>query len=58
MVDYTLVRQDITNLLHCPEWPDNQHLGPLFLRLSWHASGTYDAKNRTGGSNGATYRFL
>src|SRR5690606_22166501 len=25
--------------------------------LAWHASGTYDAKDKTGGSNGATMRF-
>mmetsp|Transcript_5442 Transcript_5442/g.6638 ORF Transcript_5442/g.6638 Transcript_5442/m.6638 type:complete len:239 (-) Transcript_5442:20-736(-) len=27
------------------------------MRLAWHASGTYDAKSKTGGSNGATMRF-
>jgi len=25
--------------------------------LAWHASGTYDTKTKTGGSNGATMRF-
>jgi cytochrome c peroxidase len=29
----------------------------VVLRLGWHASGTYDAETKTGGSNGATMRF-
>ena len=35
---------------------DTSH-GPLFVRLSWHASGTYDKESKTGGSFGATMRF-
>jgi cytochrome c peroxidase len=31
--------------------------GPLFVRLSWHASGTFDKVSNTGGSFGATMRF-
>jgi len=30
---------------------------PMIVRLAWHASGTYSAKDNTGGSNGATMRF-
>jgi len=30
---------------------------PITMRLAWHASGTYDKKDSTGGSNGATMRF-
>ena len=29
----------------------------LTVRLAWHASGTYDATSKTGGSDGATMRF-
>lgn len=32
--------------------------GPMMVRLAWHASGTYSAEDKTGGSNGATMRFL
>jgi len=31
--------------------------GPVFVRLAWHASGTYDKVTGTGGSHRATMRF-
>mmetsp|Transcript_43192 Transcript_43192/g.105677 ORF Transcript_43192/g.105677 Transcript_43192/m.105677 type:complete len:389 (-) Transcript_43192:210-1376(-) len=31
--------------------------GPLFVRLAWHSSGTYDKFTRTGGSGKGTIRF-
>jgi len=30
---------------------------PITVRLAWHASGTFDSKDGSGGSNGATMRF-
>jgi len=30
---------------------------PILVRLAWHASGTYDKNDKSGGSNGATMRF-
>lgn len=27
------------------------------MRMAWHASGTFDQRDGTGGSNGATMRF-
>ncbi|CDO76660.1 hypothetical protein BN946_scf184695.g1 [Trametes cinnabarina] len=36
---------------------DDGSYGPIFLRLAWHASGTYDKETNTGGSNYATMRF-
>jgi len=48
-------------LIKCMKRPDHDDgtLGPIFLRLAWHSSGTYCAKSKTGGSaNGATMRHL
>ncbi|EED87450.1 predicted protein [Thalassiosira pseudonana CCMP1335] len=39
-----------------PSWDDGS-LAPIFIRLAWHSSGTYDAASNTGGSNGAGMRF-
>jgi hypothetical protein len=30
---------------------------PIAMRLAWHSSGTFDKRDGTGGSNGATMRF-
>lgn len=30
---------------------------PIAMRMAWHASGTHDKTDMTGGSNGATMRF-
>ena len=35
---------------------DGTSIGPTLVRLAWHASGTYSAADRTGGSSGATMR--
>jgi cytochrome c peroxidase len=37
-------------------YPDGS-LAPVVLRLAWHASGTYNKADGTGGSNYATMRF-
>ncbi|KAJ3252517.1 cytochrome c peroxidase [Boothiomyces macroporosus] len=54
--NYDAVRKDIVAILKKPDWDDGS-LGPVLVRLAWHASGTYDSKTKTGGSNGATMRF-
>jgi len=54
--DYAQVRRDIEELLDDESWDDGSW-GPVFVRLAWHASGTYDVCSHTGGSNGATMRF-
>ncbi|GJE92738.1 ascorbate peroxidase domain-containing protein [Phanerochaete sordida] len=36
---------------------DDGSYGPIFFRLGWHSSGTYDKVSGTGGSNFATMRF-
>jgi len=56
MVDYEKVRASIKAILKQEGWDDG-HLGPFFIRLAWHSSGTYDKHSGTGGSNGATMRF-
>jgi cytochrome c peroxidase len=55
--DYNAVRKDIEALLESNPNYDDGSYGPLLVRLAWHASGTYDKRDRTGGSNGATMRF-
>ncbi|RUO95499.1 heme peroxidase, partial [Jimgerdemannia flammicorona] len=53
---YTAVRRDIVKILPKEDYDDGS-LGPVLVRLAWHASGTYSRHDRTGGSNGATMRF-
>jgi len=54
--DYDAVRKDIKAIIKKPGYDDGS-IGPVLVRLAWHASGTYDHKTRTGGSDGATMRF-
>ncbi|KAI8924183.1 heme peroxidase [Entophlyctis helioformis] len=54
--NYDAVRADLKAIMPNKDWDDGS-LGPVLVRLAWHASGTYDAKSKTGGSNGATMRF-
>eukprot|EP00004_Rigifila_ramosa_P010746 TRINITY_DN2274_c0_g1_i2.p2 TRINITY_DN2274_c0_g1~~TRINITY_DN2274_c0_g1_i2.p2 ORF type:complete len:313 (-),score=84.79 TRINITY_DN2274_c0_g1_i2:74-985(-) len=49
--DFAAIRKDIGKVV------DDKLAGPLFVRLSWHASGTYSKEDKTGGSNGANMRF-
>lgn len=53
---YQAVYADIAAILDDLDHDDGSW-GPIFVRLAWHAAGTYDAKTGTGGSNGATMRF-
>lgn len=55
-VDYEKLKEDIQDIIWDKEYED-QHLGPVLVRLAWHSSGTYDAKTNTGGSEGAGMRF-
>jgi cytochrome c peroxidase len=50
------IREEIRNMLENSTYDDGSY-GPLFVRLAWHASGTYDENTGVGGSNGATMRF-
>lgn len=54
--NYDAIREEIRLLLDNPSWDDGS-LAPIFIRLAWHSSGTYDVATGTGGSNGAGMRF-
>lgn len=45
--DLTAARADIAGLLHDRQHDDGSY-GPLFIRLAWHLSGTYDKHSNTG----------
>lgn len=50
---YTAISSLLDDLDH-----DDGSWGPIFLRLAWHAAGTYDKADGSGGSGGgATMRF-
>jgi len=53
---YDIIRREIKGNLKKKDY-DNGSLGPVFVRLAWHASGTYCKETKTGGSDGATMRF-
>jgi cytochrome c peroxidase len=55
--DYQKVYNEIASRLEEKDDYDDGSYGPVLVRLAWHASGTYDAQTKTGGSNGATMRF-
>ncbi|CAE6448450.1 unnamed protein product [Rhizoctonia solani] len=53
--DYQKVYNRIAQVLDA-DYDDGSY-GPVFVRLAWHSSGTYDKDTKTGGSNYATMRF-
>ncbi|KAI7866179.1 heme peroxidase [Spinellus fusiger] len=55
-IDYVQIYKDIADILDDSDYDDGSY-GPVFFRLAWHSSGTYDKVTKTGGSNGATMRF-
>ncbi|CAH0056168.1 unnamed protein product [Clonostachys solani] len=55
--DYQQVYNEIARRLEENLDYDDGSYGPILVRLAWHASGTYDARTDSGGSNGATMRF-
>jgi len=54
----TAAKKDILKIIADDEEKraDGSSIGPTLVRLAWHASGTYNAKDGTGGSNGSTMR--
>ena len=58
-VDLEEVRNTLIELIDddAEQRGDGTSLAGTFVRLAWHCSGTYNAKDGTGGSNGAKMRF-
>ena len=59
-INYEDVKKDILELLtnSQPSWPaDYGNYGPMFIRLAWHASGSYRTSDGRGGSDGGRQRF-
>ncbi|KAI7827538.1 heme peroxidase, partial [Gamsiella multidivaricata] len=54
--DYQKVYNAIAAIIEDENYDDGSY-GPVFLRLAWHASGTYDINSKDGGSNYATMRY-
>src|SRR6187431_2270180 len=59
-LDYNALKADLTALMtdSQPWWPaDYGHYGPFFIRLAWHAAGTYRIADGRGGAASGTQRF-
>ena len=59
-LDYQAMKADLLEVMTDSQewWPaDFGHYGPLFVRMSWHAAGTYRVSDGRGGASGGTQRF-
>jgi len=59
-IDYTALKADLTALMtdSQPWWPaDYGNYGGLFIRMAWHAAGTYRTADGRGGANSGQQRF-
>ena len=59
-LDLAAVKNDIANVLTDSKswWPaDYGHYGPLMIRLTWHAAGTYRTGDGRGGGGTGNQRF-
>jgi len=59
-LDYDALKKDLTNLMTDSQdwWPaDYGHYGPFFIRMTWHAAGTYRVGDGRGGGGTGNQRF-
>ena len=59
-LDYSALKNDLAQLMTQSQdwWPaDYGHYGGLFIRLAWHAAGTYRTADGRGGANTGNQRF-
>jgi len=59
-LDFEAVKADIVQVMRTSQdwWPaDWGHYGPLFIRMSWHAAGTYRQLDGRGGAGAGEQRF-
>ena len=59
-LDYNALKADLTALMTDSKdwWPaDYGHYGPFFIRMAWHAAGTYRTGDGRGGASSGQQRF-
>ena len=59
-IDYDALKKDLHDLMTDSQdwWPaDYGHYGPFFIRMSWHAAGTYRTGDGRGGGGTGAQRF-
>ncbi|MFD5428663.1 catalase/peroxidase HPI [Streptomyces sp. NPDC127084] len=59
-LDLDALKQDVFGVMTASQdwWPaDYGHYGPLFIRMSWHAAGTYRIADGRGGGGAGAQRF-
>ncbi|MFE5485392.1 catalase/peroxidase HPI [Streptomyces sp. NPDC056527] len=59
-LDVDALKRDVMEVMTTSQdwWPaDYGHYGPLFIRMSWHAAGTYRIEDGRGGGGSGAQRF-